>query len=146
MQLRTITALIAAVALSGCALARSNGSFVADLPEKDAVPVSTRIAELAAQRLPHGAKIVVAPAASDNAATKEVAARLDEALRARGLAIAGEREAGDSHALRYEVTQYGGGWLVRVHLDDAEATTVMTRKRDGVLIATSPLAVREAAR
>jgi len=146
MRMRTITPLIAALVMSGCALASANGSFVADLPEKDAVPISTRIAELAAQRLPRGAKILVVPAASDNAATKDVAARLDEALRARGLAIAGEREAGDSHALRYEVTQYGGAWLVRVHLDDAEATTMMTRKRDGVLIATSPLTVREATR
>lgn len=146
MKMRIVLPLIAAVALSGCALARANGSFIAELPETDAVPISTRIAELAAQRLPRGAKVLPVRAAGDNAASREVVARLDEALLARGLVIASDHAAKDRHTLRYEVTPYGGAWLVRVHLDDAEATTVMTRRHDGMLIATSPLTVREAAR
>lgn len=125
----------AVLTLSACALHQPHGSYVVGLPEADAGAISTRIAEIVVARLPRGEKVSLARLANDTGATQEVAARLDEALRARGLSIVGATS--DGHVLRYEVMPYGPSWLLRVYLDEAETTTVMTRGQGGAWVVTA---------
>lgn len=132
--MRAVLPLSAALTLSACALHQPLGSYVVGLPEIDAGAFSTRIAETAAARLPRGEKVSLAHLANNTGVAQEVAARLDEALLARGLSLV--NATSDGHALRYEVMPYGASWLLRVYLDDAETTTVMTRGRGGTWTAT----------
>ena len=147
MTMRIIWVLFAVFVLTGCALGTMNtGSFVEDVPEKDAGQIATRIAELTAARLSPGAKVKLVPGPGQSLASQEIAARLDEALRARGILVATAHEAVNGHELRYQVTHYGKNWLLRVHLDAVEASMVLTKGQNGQLSAATPLTIREAAR
>ena len=133
--MRAVLPMSAVLTLSACALHQPPNSYVVGLPETDAGVISTRIAEITAARLPRGEKVSLARLANETHAAQEVAARLDEALLARGLSLV--NATSDGHVLRYEVMPYGPSWLLRVYLDDAETTTVMTRSRGGAWVATA---------
>ena len=143
--LATCFVLWATVALTGCAIFRPDGSWVDGVSERDAMQLTVQIADLAAQQLPPGQTVRLAlPPAS--ATGQLVATHLKEALQGRGLTVTeGDAPAKDAHALRYLITRYGEGLLLRVRIDTAEASTVLSRGRDGALIAGAPLAIRKAA-
>ena len=133
--------------LAACAAFRQERSWSDDLAKEDAVQIAGTIATLVAERAPpKGAKpVAIAPASG--ATSKEIEAQLHKALKERGytLALADEKSA-EMHHLRYLVTKYGGGYVLRVSLDGAEATTAFLRMTGGQLGASAPLAIREAVR
>ena len=141
--MRKVLVVLAALTLTGCAVLRADGSsWVEDVPEGEAAQLAARIADLAAGQLAPGDKVRLA-AGRDNAAGREVETHLKAALQARGINVAEGAGEAAPRTMRYLVTLYGKELLLRVRVDDAEATTMLARGKGGEIIATSPLAVRK---
>jgi hypothetical protein len=139
-----IAAMIVIASLGGCALIRTDASWVDDLPENTAAPVAEIVTDLVAQTIaPGGKPIMLAPlpfTQPDDALTAELAS----ALQAHGYRlVADEAGAPDHHRLRYRITAWQGGYVLRLDLDDAETSTLLTAGTDGRLVANAPLLVRE---
>ena len=142
-----IFALIVAASLSACALFRIEASWVDDLDEADAVHVASTIAALVSDRIVPGDKAILLAPARMSESGDRLAAKLRALLEAQGHRLAGEdAHAADVHRLRILITGYSGGYVLRVTLDDAEASTMLSRGSDGQLVASVPLTIREAIR
>ncbi len=141
-----IFALIAAASLSACALLRANASWVEDLEDPDAQIVAVTVAAWVANRIAPGEKpILLEPPAI--AQSDRLTPKLKSQLEAQGYSFAAEdAHASDVHHLRILITAYSSGYVLRVSLDDTEASTLLSRGGDGQLVASVPLAVREAGR
>ena len=142
MRSPIIGLLAAAAALSGCALFQPETSWVDDVPDRDTVQLSKHIADVAASRWMPGDRVRLA-ALRGNAASEALVTQMTAALQARGFTVV--EKSGDAHALRYFVSRYGNGLLLRMRLDDAEATTVLSRAKNGELITGVPLTLRKGA-
>jgi hypothetical protein len=133
--------ILAAPLLGGCALMMADRSWSVELKDDDAQVVAETIAALVADRIPaDGKPMVVSPAGI--ASYDQLEARLATALKKRGFGV-DPPEATNGHSLRYLLTLYGEGYLLRVTLDDAEASTILARGDKGELLAAAPLALRE---
>ena len=145
-SLRFMFALIAAASLSACALLRANASWVDDLEDPDAQIVAVTIVGWVANRIAPGEKPILLEL-SAMAQNDRLTPELKSQLEAQGYSLAAEdARASDMHRLRILITAYSSGYVLRVSLDDAEASTMLSRGRDGRLVAHMPLAVREAGR
>ena len=133
--------------LAACAAFRQERSWSDDLAKEDAVQIAGTVATLVAESvLPKDGKLIaIAPA--NGTSGNEVDSLLSKTLQERGyrLAKADERSA-EVHHLRYLITKYAGGYVLRVSLDGAEATAAFSRMQSGELVAGAPLAIREAVR
>jgi hypothetical protein len=130
--------------LSACGLIRTNTSWVDDMPEQHAASIAEMIATLAVERIPPGSKpLRLAPAPLTQSGST-LTASLTSALKARGYQLATEETDGeDHHSLRYLVTAYEEGYLLRVTAGGTETSTLLKPGAVGQLIATAPLSVRE---
>jgi hypothetical protein len=136
---RLLIVLLATALLSGCGVFRPETSWVDDVANRDAAQLSLRIAEVAASRLAPGDRVRLASHRGNGG--EAMSAHMKAALQSRGLTVV--EGSSDAHALRYVVSRYGEGLLLRVRLDDAEATTVLKQGRNGELITSTPLTLRK---
>jgi hypothetical protein len=145
--MRRFLIVIAMASLSACGLIRPNASWVDDMPERHAASIAEMIATLAVERIPPGSKplrLVPAPLTQSGST---LTASLTSALEARGYRLLTNETEGEGHdSLRYLVTAYENGYLLRVTAGGAETSTLLKPGADGQLIATAPLSVRETAR
>jgi hypothetical protein len=140
-RLALILFVLASPLLGGCALMMADRSWSVELKDDDAQVVAETIAALVADRIQaDGQPIMVTPAGI--ASHDGLEARLATALKSRGFRV-DPPETGEGHALRYLLTLYGEGYVLRVTLDDAEASTILVRGDNGELLAAAPLALRE---
>jgi hypothetical protein len=137
-----IALILAAASLGACAVFRPNPSWADDLGDADAANVAEMVAARVADSVPSGGKPValVAPPAgrSGNPFTKQLIA----ALEACGTEVVEETAAEDAHRLRYLLTAYQDGYVLRITLDDTESSVMLFRGTGGQLMAAAPLAVR----
>ena len=137
----------AVVWLAACAAFREERSWSDDLAKEDAAQIAGTVAALIVERVPpkDGKLIALAPATGTTG--KEVDALLGKELEQHGYKLAKTEETpAEAHHLRYLITKYGSGYALRVTLDGVEATTAFSRMSSGQLIASAPLAIREAGR
>jgi hypothetical protein len=141
-MLLVIFAILAIASLSAC-MFKTEASWSDELSERDSKSLAGTLAGLVTARIAPGEKpILLVPAANSDG--KHLTAELKSLLESRGYALAdGEQKLKDAHRLRYLVTAYTGGYVLRVTLGGAEASTMLSRGSDGQLIASAPLAVRE---
>jgi hypothetical protein len=140
-RLAVLVALLIAPLLGGCALGLAQQSGSVGLSEGDATAVAETIAALVADRVGADGK-PVALASGVTGSNGMLDAALTQALQARGPHMATAEDA-EAHRLRYLLTAYGAGHLLRVTIDGVEVTTILARGGDGALAAAAPLAVRE---
>jgi hypothetical protein len=133
--------LLLTLPLGGCALMMADRSWSVELTDNDAQVVAETIAALVAGRIQVDVKPINV-AAAGIASHDGLEARLATALESRGFRV-DPPEAAQGHTLRYLLTLYGEGYLLRVTLDDAEASTILARGDNGELLAAAPLALRE---
>jgi hypothetical protein len=144
--MRRFLIMMAMASLSACGLIRPNASWVDDMPERHATSIADIIATLAEERIPPGSKpLRLAPAPLTQSGSI-LSASLTSALKARGYRLLTDETEGEAHdSLRYLVTAYENGYLLRVTAGGAETSTLLKPGADGQLIATAPLSVRETA-
>jgi hypothetical protein len=136
-----VAALLFAPLLGGCALGLAKQSWSHELSADDAAAVADTIAALVVDRVGADRKpVAFAPASTSSDGTLDTS--LTGALQTRGLRMATAEDA-EAHKLRYLLTTYGDGQLLRVTVDGVELTTILARGPDGTLAAAAPLAVRE---
>jgi hypothetical protein len=133
--------ILAAPLLGGCALMMADRSWSVELKENDAQVVAETIAALVADRIQADGKPIIV-AAAGIASHDQLEARLATALQGRGFRV-DRPVTGEGHTLRYLLTLYGEGYLLRVTLNDAEASTILARGDNSELLAAAPLALRE---
>ena len=132
--------------LSACGLIRANASWVDDMPEQHATSIAEIIATLAEERIPPGSKPLRLAPAPLTQSGDTLTASLKSALEARGYRLATEGTEAEAHdSLRYLITAYQEGYLLRVTAGGAETSTLLKAGPDGQLIANAPLSVRETA-
>jgi hypothetical protein len=141
-SLLPIALTLALVSLGACAVFRPNLSWADDLGEADAANIAEMVAARVADSVPSGSKPValVAPAAGRSG--NPFAGQLIAALEARGVQVADEASAEHAHRLRYVLTAYQDGYVLRIILDDTESSAMLSRGTGGQLMAVAPLAVR----
>jgi hypothetical protein len=122
-------------------LMMADRSWSVELKDNDAQVVAETIAALVADRIQADGKPIIV-AAAGIASHDQLEARLATALQGRGFRV-DPPVTGEGHTLRYLLTLYGEGYLLRVTLDDAEASTILARGDNGELLAAAPLALRE---
>jgi hypothetical protein len=140
-RLALMVLILVAPLLGGCALMMADRSWSVELRDDDAQVVAETIAALVADRIQADGKPINV-AAAGIASHGQLEARLATALKSRGFRV-DPPEVGTGHTLRYLLTLYGDGYLLRVTLDDAEASTILARGDNGELLAAAPLALRE---
>lgn len=139
---RPIAALLAALALGGCALFSPTPSWVEEVNEADATELADAITGFLKQQWPVASTTLVLepPEQADNPLTPA----LEEALRQAGFALADPKaEVPGAHRLRYLVSPMGAGVLLRLQVDQTEASRWFVRDRAGALEAASPFTVRD---
>jgi hypothetical protein len=142
--MRRFQIMIAMPSLSACGLIRPNASWVDDMPQQHAASIAEIIATLTVERIPPDSKPVRLAPAPLTQSGDILTASLTSALKARGYQLATEETDGeDHHSLRYLVTAYEEGYLLRVTAGGTETSTLLKPGADGQLIATAPLSVRE---
>jgi hypothetical protein len=143
--LRALT-LISLALLGGCALMLHPTSSAAELSDADVAIIAETITALVADRIGSGEKVALTasnPAIGDD----RLDAHLKTTLDARGYGVQESKAVAETmHSLRYLLTTYARSYLLRVTIDGAEASTLLSRDSGGALIADTPLAVREAVR
>lgn len=142
-----IVAILAIVLLNACTSHIINQSYVDDLSEADTSTIASTVAAMVADRItPEDKPVALVPLASSQSGNP-FAAQLKSALEARSYKVV-ENKAGakDVYRLRYLLTSYQDGYVLRVNLNDTETTTLLSRGRNGLLLASAPLAVREGIR
>ena len=127
--------------LGGCALMMADRSWSVELKDDDAQMVAETIAALVADRIQADGKPIIV-AAAGIASHDQLEARLATALQGRGFRV-DPPVTGEGHTLRYLLTLYGEGYLLRVTLDDVEVSTILARGDSGELLAAAALALRE---
>jgi hypothetical protein len=144
--MRSFLIMMAIASLSACGLIRPNSSWVDDMPQRHATSIAEIIATLAVERIPPGSKPVRLAPAPLTQSGDTLTASLTSALEARGYRLVTEETGPQDHySLRYLVTAYQNGYLLRVTAGGAETSTLLKLGADGQLIATAPLSVRETA-
>jgi hypothetical protein len=144
--MRRFLIMIAIASLSACGLIRPNASWVDDMPQQHAASIAETIATLAVERIPPDGKPVRLAPAPLSQSGSILTASLTSALKAKGYRLLTNETKGEGHdSLRYVVTAYENGYLLRVTAGGAETATLLKRGPDGQLIATVPLSVRETA-
>jgi hypothetical protein len=144
--MRRFLIMIAMASLSACGLIRPNASWVDDMPKQHAVSIAEMIASLAIERIPTDSKPLRLAPAPLTQSGDILTASLTSALEAKGYRLLTEETEGEAHdSLRYLVTAYENGYLLRVTAGGAESSTLLKLGADGQLIATAPLSVRETA-
>jgi hypothetical protein len=139
--------LAALLPLVACAAFRGDRSWSDDLAKEDAAQIAGTVAALIVERVPSKSSKLIAIAPATGTTGKEVEVLLGKELEQHGYKLAKtEATPAEAHRLRYLITKYGNGYALRVTLDGAEATTAFSRMTGGPLVATAPLAVREAVR
>jgi hypothetical protein len=138
--------LATALPLVACAAFRQDQSWSDELSKSDTVQIAGTIAAFLLERVPPGDSKPLAIAPASGATANEMEALLGEQLQQHGYILATTEAAPEAHRLRYLITKYDGGYALRFRLDTAEATTVLSRGKAGELVASTPLAVREAVR
>jgi hypothetical protein len=116
------------------------------MPQQHAASIAEIIATLAVETIPPGSKpLRLAPAPLTQSGSILIAS-LTSALEAKGYRLLTDETEGEGHdSLRYLVTAYENGYLLRVTAGGAETSTLLKPGADGQLIATAPLSVRETA-
>ena len=131
----------ACLLLTGCGLFRATGSWVELSAESDSGPVSEAIVVFVAQSVPeNGAAIILAAPPSEQSGNR-VSIEVREKLLARGYQLADGTSSG--HRLRYLVSKYGDRTLLRVSMNDTEASVLFARDAAGALRADAPLTMRQ---
>lgn len=139
--------LAAVLPLAACAAFRQERSWSDDLGKEDAAQIAGTVAALIVERAPPKGSKLIAIAPATGTTGKEVEVLLGKELEQHGYKLAKtEATPAEAHHLRYLITKYGSGYALRVTLDGAEATTAFSRMTGGQLVASAPLAVREAVR
>lgn len=138
-----VAAILVIASLGACGIFRAEGSWSDELSDRDASSLAGTLATLVAARVEPGDKpIVLVPAG--NRGGDQFTVELKSLLEARGYVLADERQhSATAHRLRYLVTAYSGGYLLRVTLGGTQVSTMIARGTDGILVANAPLAVRE---
>lgn len=137
----SVVASVALMALAGCAIFRPTGSWIELGENRDAGPLADAIASFVAETVPQpGAPIALIPPPPEQSGHL-LTVQLREALAKRGFKLDDEGTE-NVHPLRYRVSSYQGGILLRVTLGGTEASTLFTRDSAGVLQASAPLALR----
>jgi len=133
--------------LAACAAFRQERSWSDDLAKADAAQIAGTVATLVAERVPPKDGTMIALAPANGVSGNEVDALLNKTLQERGYRLGKvEEKSAEVHHLRYLITSYGGGYVLRVSLDGSEATTAFSRMQSGELVAGAPLTIREAVR
>ena len=139
--------LAAVLSLAACAAFREDRSWSDDIAKEDAAQIAGTVAALIVERVPADGSPLIAIAPATGVTGKEVEALLCKELEQHGYKLAKtEGTPAEAHRLRYLITKYGSGYALRVTLDGAEATTAFSRLGGGQLVASAPLAVKEAVR
>jgi hypothetical protein len=142
--MRSFLIMIAIASLSACSLIRTNASWVDDMPQQHAASIAEIIATLAVERIPSGSKPLRLAPAPLTQSGDILTASLTSGLEAKGYQLLTDETEGEAHhSLRYLVTAYENGYLLRVTAGGTETSTLLKPGADGQLIATAPLSVRE---
>jgi hypothetical protein len=139
MRLLLIFALT--LALAGCGLFQPMGSWVELTSDADCGPLSDAIVVFVAQSVPTaGATIAIAELPAEQGGSR-LSVEVREKLISRGY----RPEVGDEgvNRLRYLVTRYGERILLRVTVNDTEASVLFARDSAGTLRADTPLTMRQ---
>lgn len=136
-------AILGIASLAACGLFRAEASWSDEISDRDATSLAGTLATLVSARIEPGDKpIRLVPAANGDG--KQLTSELKSLLEARGYMLADEeRQPNGTHRLRYLVTAYSGGYVLRVMLGGAEASMMLSRDGDGRLVTRAPLTVRE---
>jgi hypothetical protein len=139
-------ALCALAVLGGCALSLKEASWAENLSPGDASAIAEIVAGIAADRsVPQDGAITLILALDDDD-PGALGNAIGEALRRRGYTVvSGKHGARPAHRLRFFVIAYAGGYLLRVLIDDTEASTHLTREPGGLLAPAAPLTIKETA-
>jgi hypothetical protein len=143
-MLLVIAAILAAALLASCTLFRPTSSWVELAEDADAGPLSEAITAFVAEAVPERGAVIALAAPPEEQGGNLITLQLGEKLTARGYRLAGADDIGGRH-LRYLVSRYGEGVLLRVTLDGAEISVIFARDAGGVLKAAAPLAMRQKA-
>jgi hypothetical protein len=145
--MRNFLIMFVMASLSACGLIRPNASWVDDMPQQHATRIAEMIARLTVERIPPSSKPLRLAPAPLTQSGDTLTASLTSALKARGYRLLTE-ETGplDHDSLRYLVTAYEEGYLLRVTAGGAETSTLLKLGAGGQLIANAPLSVRETTR
>jgi hypothetical protein len=144
--MRRFLIMMAITSLSACGLIRPNASWVDDMPKQHAVSIAEMIATLAVERFPPDSKPLRLAPAPLTQSGDILTASLTSALEARGYRLATEETEGKGYdRLRYLVTTYEEGYLLRVTAGGSETSMLLKPGAGGQLVATAPLSVRETA-
>ena len=117
------------------------GSWVELTSDADSGPLSDAIVVFVAQSVPTaGATIAIAELPAEQGGSR-LSVEVREKLISRGY----RPEVGDEgvHRLRYLVTRYGERILLRVTVNDTEASVLFARDSAGALRADTPLTMRQ---
>jgi hypothetical protein len=130
------------LALTGCVLSKPKP--IDAIATNDAAYVGREIAGYIATSLPAASTTVwvaVPPPTADDSST--FAAAAVASLRERGFAVAeGEAAAAGAHALRFDAYPLDGGVLLRVYVDNSQASRWYGRDASGSLSPASMFTVR----
>lgn len=134
--------IVLAGCLASCAIFRPTASWIEVGEERDVGPLTEAIVSLVVENLsqPSAPIALVPPPPEQNGHLLTL--QLREALTNRGFRLDDEGTE-NVHSLRYLVSSYQGGILLRVTLDGTEASTLFTRDSAGALRAAAPLALRQ---
>lgn len=137
-------ALAGVLALAGCGHPRPALSWVAPSAAPEAATIAAAIGEWLGEAAPPATStLLVLPVSRRQAANPVTLALLDN-LRRHGFGLATSLEASpDAHVVRYLVTPVWDRYLLlRVQLDDVEASRLFYRDLRGGLVPASPLTER----
>lgn len=147
-MLRRALSLAAVSFLAACALGPGS-SYVSQVnTPADAQVLAAGMVVFVAAQLPAASSTVVLDPTPSDQADNALTPAFVAALRDRGFAVAGERQASTSgtHHIRYLVTPLDNGDLVRLSVDDgAQASRFFARNSAGGLRAGGPFMVRQMA-
>lgn len=141
---RLAGALLLAGALAGCAAGRVDSSYVnAAFAPGDSETLATAMAGFVKSRLPAASSTVILDRLSDEQSGNALTPVFAEGLRQAGFAVAASAAAPPgAHRIRYLVTPFENGTLVRLTIDGTDAARHFVRSNAG-LQARGPFMVRE---
>ena len=143
-KLNLVLCLCVPALLGACALSLQGDSWADDVSTEDAAAVVAVVeAQISNLTAPGDGAVFIA--SDSGPATIPIRAQIGTALKARGYIIADASDnASHAHTLRYQLTTYEGGYILRVFIDDTVTTTHLVKGRSGQLATASSLvAIRE---
>jgi hypothetical protein len=143
-----VAALVATLALGGCATVSRTSSYVSEVSPADAATLASSIADYLGQQLPPANTTLVLQPPAQSQAHNALTPALTRALQRAGFGVYPPTQDAPApagvHSIRYLVSPLNAGVLVRLQYDQTEASRWFARNSGRQLQAGSPFTVRAA--